>query len=480
MKSILLNVACIQLNCKNAKQRLFQNIVKIAKDKGDKHCSYNSCSSVDTMTWCIEACKKFMIIICLALIWLTVAHADPTNLLQNGDFSVESFVFDAFHVMDVIADGINTLVPFWTTVDGGVQVLDTQEWSSPRNFSTPFIVHMNYKSGPGTLMSMPMYTMRKGAIYTISMYMADNPDGGPTAKSFRMTLTDIYGKRLGDKLMPFVISHPSVIRQRIVWETVSCNVRGTGIPAILTIQSLTPGSYGALVVGIQVVLSTLVDNGSFEDIDSSIKVDNITYFQVLSSPSSFISKWTIESGSLKICSAARYQASTDNTPIILDLNAANQPATLSTQFPAHSNTEYMLLFDTAINPEQVQPLQGQLVIWIDGIPSSQRLLAEQLDLDSNGYTVDNVGWITYSYAFKTVKEDYKVKVTFTSKIAGSFGPLLDNVVVYEVTKSLKDANETEPNVPPTVESQAHMPPPLCIPAIAGLILIIINLQFSSF
>ena len=388
-------------------------------------------------------------------------------------------MFNAFHVMDVLAVGINTLVHFWTTVDGGVQVLDTQEWSSPRNFSTPFIVHLNYRSGPGTLVSMPMYTMRRGAVYTISMYMADNPDGGPTAKSFRMTPTDIYGKRLGEKLIPFVISHPSVIRRRIIWETVSCNVRGTGIPATLTIESLTPGSYGALIAGIQVVLSSLVDNGSFEDIDLSIKVDNITYFQILSSPSSFIDKWTIESGSLKICSAARYQASTDNTPIIIDLNAGNQPAALSTQFPAHSATDYMLLFDTAINPEQVQPLQGQLVIWVDGIPSSQRLLAAQLDLDSNGYTVDNVGWITYSYAFKTAKEDYKVKVTFTSKIAGSFGPLLDNVVVYEVTKGLKDANETEPLVPPTVTSQAHMhPPPLGIPTFAGLILIMLSYRFT--
>jgi hypothetical protein len=39
------------------------------------------CGSVDTMAWCIEACKKFMITICLTLIWLAVAHADPTNLL---------------------------------------------------------------------------------------------------------------------------------------------------------------------------------------------------------------------------------------------------------------------------------------------------------------------------------------------------------------------------------------------------------------
>ena len=100
------------------------------------------------MVGCIEACsKKFMIIItCLALTWFKVAHADPTNLLQNGDFSVESFVFNAFHVMDVLADGINTLVPFWTTIDGGFQVLDTQEWSSPKNFCTLFIMHMNYTS----------------------------------------------------------------------------------------------------------------------------------------------------------------------------------------------------------------------------------------------------------------------------------------------------------------------------------------------
>jgi len=86
--------------------------------------------------------------------------------------------------------------------------------------------------------------------------------------------------RLGPKLEPFVVSNHSTTRTNILWQTVALNVRGTGKPAYLTVDSNTPGSYGPLVANIQVCLSNIIENGSFETLDPSIGSTNATFFVV--------------------------------------------------------------------------------------------------------------------------------------------------------------------------------------------------------
>lgn len=383
------------------------------------------------------------------LLW-TITQADPTNLIQNGDFNVEGFVFEQYPIMDVISTGINTLVPYWVVIDGGVQMLDSSVYQGPRGVNTTTLLHLNYKAGPGRMVSMPIYTLREGALYTVSCFLADNPDGGPIYKTMRMEIKDIFGKRLGPKLEPFVVSNHSTTRTNILWETVALNVRGTGKPAYLTVDSNTPGSYGPLVADIQVCLSNIVENGSFEKLDPSISQTNVTFFVVVNAPSTLIDNWIVETGALKLASAGRYQASTDNTPVMLDLNAMDQAAMISTTFAIKPSTAHVLLFDTAINPEQQMPMQGQVLVIVQGQPSASFLLNKPVDMDSTGFSIDSIGWNTYEFPFTTGKDDIKVKVTFQSKIAGSFGPLLDNVCVYEVIKSLKDANETVSDVPADV------------------------------
>lgn len=425
----------------------------------------------------LPSCISFVLMLIL-LFMSNVVLGDPTNLVQNGEFEVESFIFGSYPSMDVISNGIRTLLPFWIALDGGIQVLDTKVFMRPATYNGSFIIHMNYKIGPGQLVSMPMYTPREGAVYSVSLFMADNPDGGPVAKSVRLTFIDIYGKRVGPKLNPFVVSNTSTTRNSIIWQTVSCNLRGTGVPASLYVESLTPGSFGPLVANIQINLASLLDNGSFEQIDPSVLMDNVTYFATLSAPSTMISKWTVEAGVVKIASAARYQAATDNTATMLDLNANDSPATISTIFSVRMSTEYTLLFDTAANPEQAQSLTGQILVMIDGLPSSTRLLSKQVDLDSTGYSIDSIGWNTIDFSFKTVKDDFQVKVSFKSNIPGSFGPLLDNVAVYEVTKSLKDTNETLSAVPPSIiNSRAHLDAhaPRTVPLILFLVLFSLHL-----
>lgn len=380
---------------------------------------------------------------------LWIADADPLNLVQNGDFNVEGFVFDNFPVMDVIATGINTLVPFWVATEGGVQMLDSTVYNVPNDVNTSTIMHLNYKDGPGRMTSMPMYTLRDGALYTVTCLLADNPDGGPVFKTMRLGITDIFGKRLGLKLAPFVVSNHSTTRANILWETVALNVRGTGKPAFLTVDSNTPGSYGPLVANVAVSLSNIVENGSFESMDSSVNTKNATFFVVLRAPSSVLSKWTLEAGALKLASAGRYQASTDNTAVMLDLNAEASAAIISTTIAIKPNSPHVLLFDSAINPEDENPIQGQLLVLVYGQPSAKILLDKAVDMDSTGFSIESVGWNTYEFSFETGKEDIKVKITFQSKISGDFGPFLDNVCVYEVIKTLKDANETISDVPAT-------------------------------
>jgi hypothetical protein len=388
---------------------------------------------------------------CISL-WIT--HADPFNLVQNGDFNVEGFVFNQFPVMDVIATGINTLVPFWVATEGGVQMLDSTVYSVPSDVNSSTIMHLNYKDGPGRMVSMPMYTLREGALYTVSCRLADNPDGGPVFKTMRLGITDIFGKRVGPKLEPFVVSNHSTTRTNILWETVALNVRGTGKPAFLTVDSNTPGSYGPLVANMLVTLSNIVENGSFENMDSSINTQNATFFVVLHAPSTALNNWVLEAGALKIASAARYQASTDNTAVMLDLNAEDSAAMISTTFAIKSKTPHVLLFDAAINPEEQNAIQGQILVLVQGQPSATFLLNKAVDMDSTGFSIDSVGWNTYEFPFETGKQDIKVKVTFQSKMSSSFGPLLDNVCVYEVFKSLSDPNETISDVPATVASSS--------------------------
>ncbi len=71
-------------------------------------------------------------------------HCDFLNILQNGEFTSLSVHFDLCHSLDMIANVINTLIPYyWICVQGGVQVLDPTTYNPPLNVNITFIMHMN-------------------------------------------------------------------------------------------------------------------------------------------------------------------------------------------------------------------------------------------------------------------------------------------------------------------------------------------------
>lgn len=157
------------------------------------------------------------------------------QIVQGGECEIS--------LNDGCVAGINTLVPYWVATQGGVQMLDASAYQGPVGVNVTTLLHLNFKAGPGKLVSMPIYTLRDGALYTITCFLADNPDGGPIFKTMRMEVVDIFGKHIGEKLEPFVVSNHSTVRTAILWQTVAFNVRGTGMPFIPTLTPFTQHSH---------------------------------------------------------------------------------------------------------------------------------------------------------------------------------------------------------------------------------------------
>ncbi len=362
-------------------------------------------------------------------------HCDPLNILQNGEFTSLGVHFDLYHSLDMIANGINTLIPYWICVHGGVQVLDPTVYNPPSNSNISFIMHMNFYRGPGHIISMPMYTPRTGAMYTIIMNIADNPDGGPSKKQIMLVLFDIYGKKIGPKTEPFTIDKINLSRQNISWQLVSCKLKGTGDAIILYLSSLVLGSYGLLIANVQVNLDTLVDNGSFENVNWNVVVSNVNYTTSLCAPSIAITKWNLENGCIRIyaTSLGWFQASTDNSEFFLELNSNSTNASISTNVQISGNAfKYTLLFDVATNPTLPYSLVGALVVQLEGQPSGKDLNTQYFNLDSTSYSSYNIGWETKSVDFSATKNDTNVKITFRSLFMGSYGPYIDNVQMFKI------------------------------------------------
>ncbi len=94
-----------------------------------------------------------------AQIWDT---CDLLNILQNGELT--SLVSIVTFILDMIC------------VQGGVQVLDHTIYNPPSNSNITFIMHMIFYRGLGHIINMPMYMLRKGAMYNpILMNIAIQP-----------------------------------------------------------------------------------------------------------------------------------------------------------------------------------------------------------------------------------------------------------------------------------------------------------------
>lgn len=434
-----------------------------------------------------------MTVMVVLLLLIDGVECDAANLLRNGDFIDIKIQFQSYPMQDVLAHGVKSGLPYWTCVHGGVQLWDTQIYNPPIAVANAtYIVHMNSRVGGGHIVSMPMYTSRENAEYVVSMSLACNPHGGPRRQSLQAIVFDDQGKEIVPKPSPFVLmSNPNSSMDNLDWMRVSFKTLGTGKCLYLYLMSLVRGYYGLLVANIQVNIVNLVENGSFEKLILPAGTGFASgHDLVVTAPDKFYCPhWNVESGKVRVAMTGStirvtepgrrrygffmdneyaFQSATDGGRYTVELNAGLLQGVISTMFWVPSNSssdkdhEYVLLFDTAANPilEYAQLLPGEespvfrfgkMKINIMGSESGKVLLENEYEnMNTSGFEKSNLGWLTRNYTFK-MPADKSAKITFSSLTKGSYGPLLDNVVIYEV----KDKDQWRKECTAAINAEAN-------------------------
>lgn len=396
---------------------------------------------------------------CLLLLMLWLAdgvRSDAANLLRGGVFSDNPIQFNVYPVLDVLAHGIKTHLPYWTCVHGGVQLWDATIYVPRPGDNATFVLHMNSRAGGGHIISVPMYTPRENAEYVVSMDLACNPHGGPRNQSLMAIVFSDEGSEMEPRPSPIILtSNPNSSMENLNWERRYFKMLGTGKCMFLYLVSMVKGYYGLLVANVQVNLATLLENGSFETLalDSKDVFNDLSKDLMLVAPRPrSIPGWSIESGKVKLAMTGpgkAFQSASDGGQYLMELNADHSSGEISTLFVVPLNTsisknhEYVLLFDTAANPRQLgaqsdtitgspYTLIGRLGIRVVGLQSNKPLLDEKCEMNSTGFNAFSVGWVTKNYSFK-MDEDKTAQIWFRSLAPDiSFGPFVDNVGVYEV------------------------------------------------
>lgn len=365
--------------------------------------------------------------------------ADPSNLVINGGFEWEDYIFTENIRLDVTAKGSVDLIPWMRVLHGGVQLYDGNTYHQEIFASIPviysmYMVHMNYAKGPGVLITSMLTTPREGAPYTVQFLMADHPDGGPLVKSLRVR--NIVNNRVAaPHPAPFKVSSPYSQRTSLQWQSMAYSFVGTGEMTQLQFESLTRGPYGPIIDNVTVTLQSILENGSFENASSSVVVNNMSHLMVLSAPSAEIYGWTVTSGKIRFWESYWLDRASDYTSHMLELNAEFTTGTISSDpFATKPGKKYKVLFDTAACPGQVlPPPKGNVVVSAFSHPGGARLAFRRIMVSSEGFSQTTLGWITYELEFKAIESWSSVQ--FESQITDSdYGPLLDNVAVYEVLK----------------------------------------------
>lgn len=213
-------------------------------------------------------------------------------------------MYGCLSVLDVLAHGIKTQLPYWTCVHGGVQLWDATVYIPQAVDNATFVLHMNSRMGGGHIISVPMYTPREFAEYVVSMSLACNPHGGPRNQSLMAIIFDHEGNQMKPSPNPIVVvSDPKSTMADLMWERRSFKMLGTGNVMYLYLVSLVKGYYGLLVANVQVNLANLLDNGSFEN----LKLDPNEVFDVLSKDVTLVAPrltsipaWSVDSGKVKV------------------------------------------------------------------------------------------------------------------------------------------------------------------------------------
>jgi choice-of-anchor C domain-containing protein len=171
---------------------------------------------------------------------------------------------------------------------------------------------------------------------------------------------------------------------------------------------------------------TAPTNPSFED---GTFVDNGSGFQQLNAPNTSIDGWTV--GGNSVDWIATYWPAA-NGAMSIDLNGVDA-GSLSQAFETTIGNTYTVTFALSGNPAGPPTLKTLDVSATGAAPASYSYDAALNDLT-------NMNWASEEYVFLATSAN--TTLTFTSTIAGAFGPALDNVVVSEFVPGKDDCKDS--------------------------------------
>lgn len=367
---------------------------------------------------------KLVALAVASLASMCLVQSDPLNLVKDGDFDEMSLnltpLSPFFNVFSSSPESTGSIFG-WIVSSGGVQIVSNQVYYS-EDSSSKYCVHLNSPAGPGLLRSIPLSLPRPGASYDVSYKITVNPDGGPLWRS--MTVSMQEGNRVYSS--PAVsVSDPLATRSALTWSTQQFSFIGMGQVASLKFQSTTAGFYGLLIDSVQVSLSNLIDNGGFEFGSLNVSQLSNNSYCIIRAPSTDIWEWLVISGSVKYVKG-QYNSSVKGSLVVIDLNGDGE-GSLMTSFVTRAGLSYTVLFDMMMNSQGGSArsdgglMRVRMINTNDGKVIASEIITQEL---SGGE------WRTCELT--SIAVGAYVNVTFTSLVKGRFGPLLDNVQVFEV------------------------------------------------
>ena len=165
-----------------------------------------------------------------------------------------------------------------------------------------------------------------------------------------------------------------------------------------------------------------VSNGSFE-----AGTFTANPFDTLPAGSTALTDWTIDSGSIDWVGS--YWQAADGSRSI-DLNG-NETGAISQTLTTTIGNTYVVTFSLSGNPDG-PPTAKMLTVGATGAPTAPYTF----DTAAAGNTLANMKWVEQTYSFLATSSS--TVLSFTSTIAGPWGPALDNV---NVTENVPTAND---------------------------------------
>ena len=177
---------------------------------------------------------KFTVLIGVLAVALGAATAQA-NLISNGSFEAGTDPVS----FTTLAAG-STAITDWTVGSGGVDYIGTY-WQAAEGVRSVDL------SGNAPGFVSQAFATILNTTYTVSFYMAGNPDDGLPVK----TMTVTYGLGVGD-YVDFTFVQDGHTRAAMGWEYHEFTFLGTGLPTALQFASTTGDPYGSALDNVSV------------------------------------------------------------------------------------------------------------------------------------------------------------------------------------------------------------------------------------